>query len=297
MPGSPSPAFSPGGDREGATVLIVEDDATLLSTLSYNLTRAGYGVLTARDGETGLAIAKRGEKRLDLVLLDIMLPGINGFQVLRQLRASSDVPVLMLSARGEEQDMVDGLELGADDYVVKPFALRELLARVRAAVRRSAVPAARPPAVLYRGPLRIEPDRRRAIVDDQELQLRPKEFGLLVTLALEPGRVFGRQELLDQVWGEEIIVDERTVDVHISWLRGKLSDAGLKHEVIRTVYGAGYRFVVPSSDATDVQDEHLETPEPQSGQGHDRWSDWSTARTMPGEGHPAGNDRVEREER
>jgi DNA-binding response OmpR family regulator len=240
---------------EDATILIVEDDPTLLSTLSYNLLRAGYRVLTASDGETGLGLARREGGKLDLVLLDLMLPGLNGFQVLRQLRAASDVPVLILSARGEEQDKVDGLELGADDYVVKPFALRELLARVRAAVRRRAIPAARPPAVLFRGPLRIEPERRRALVGETELQLRPKEFGLLVTLAMEPGRVFGRQDLLDAIWGEEIIVDERTVDVHISWLRGKLTEAGVEQEVIRTVYGAGYRFVVPTDEQNDAADD------------------------------------------
>ncbi len=238
--------YADGADEhEGATVLVVEDDPTLLSTLTYNLTREGYRVLSAADGESGLALARREGTRLDLVVLDVMLPGINGFQVLRQIRVESDVPVLMLSARGEEQDRVDGLELGADDYVVKPFALRELLARVRAAVRRRAVPSARPPAVLYRGALRIEPERRRALVGDREMTLRPKEFGLLVTLAMEPGRVFGRQDLLDAIWGEEIIVDERTVDVHISWLRAKLNEAGIGTDVIRTVYGAGYRFVVP----------------------------------------------------
>jgi DNA-binding response OmpR family regulator len=240
--------------KEETTILVVEDDPTLLSTLSYNLTRSGYRVLLASDGETGLQTARREGKRLDLVLLDVMLPGMNGFQVLRQIRSDSDVPVLMLSARGEEQDKIDGLELGADDYVVKPFALRELLARVRAAVRRRAVPAARPPAILYRGPLRVEPDRRRAVVDEQELQLRPKEFGLLLTLAMEPGRVFGRQELLDEVWGEEIIVDERTVDVHISWLRGKLQDAGMNPDVIKTVYGAGYRFVPPADAPHELSD-------------------------------------------
>jgi DNA-binding response OmpR family regulator len=239
----PIPESKP--ERENATILVVEDDPTLLSTLAYNLTREGYRVLTAADGEKSLEVARREGHRIDLVLLDVMLPRMNGFQVLRHLRAESDVPVLMLSARGEEQDRIDGLELGADDYVVKPFALRELLARVRAAVRRRAVPSARPPAVLYRGPLHIEPERRRAVVGDKELQLRPKEFGLLVTLAMEPGRVFGRQDLLDAVWGEEIIVDERTVDVHISWLRGKLIDAGIRDELIRTVYGAGYRFLVP----------------------------------------------------
>jgi len=230
---------------EGATVLVVEDDPILLSTLSYNLSREGYRVLTAADGEIGLATARREAARLDLVMLDVMLPGISGFQVLRALRAESDIPILMLSARGEEQDKVDGLELGADDYVVKPFALRELLARVRAGVRRRAVPAAQPPSVLFRGPMRVELERRRALVGEREMQLRPKEFGLLTTLAMEPGRVFSRQDLLDAIWGEEVIVDERTVDVHISWLRAKLVDAGIATEVIRTVYGAGYCFVVP----------------------------------------------------
>jgi DNA-binding response OmpR family regulator len=157
----------------------------------------------------------------------------------------SDIPILILSARGEEQDRIDGLELGADDYVVKPFALRELLARVRAGVRRRAVPAAQPPSVLFRGPLRIELERRRVLAGEQEISLRPKEYGLLVTLAFEPGRVFGRQDLLDAVWGKDIIVDDRTVDVHISWLRGKLSAAGLNARIIETVYGAGYRFVLP----------------------------------------------------
>ena len=238
-------------DRERATVLVVEDDPILLSTLSVNLTREGYRVLTAGDGESGLAIARREGSRLDLLLLDVMLPGMNGIQVLRAVRVDGDVPVLMLSARGEEQDKIDGLELGADDYVVKPFALRELLARVRAGVRRRAVPAARPPTVIYRGPLRIEPDRRRVLVDEREVQLRPKEFGLLVALALEPGRVFGRQDLLDAIWGEQVVVDERTVDVHISWLRGKLSAAGADQELIRTVYGSGYQFTLPTERAVN----------------------------------------------
>lgn len=249
------------GEIEEASVLVVEDDPTLLSTLAYNLRREGYRVLRAADGESALEISRREADRLDLILLDVMLPGMNGFQVLRQVRTSSDVPVLMLSARGAEQDKIDGLELGADDYVVKPFALRELLARVRAAVRRRAVPAARPPAILYRGPIEIEPDRRIARVGARELHLRPKEFGLLATLAMEPGKVFTRQELLDRIWGEEIIVDERTVDVHVSWLRGKLVDAGVPGETIRTVYGAGYRFAVPaetSENAASIVDlEHL----------------------------------------
>ena len=224
--------------------MVVEDDPVLRSTLAYNLSREGFRVLTADNGEAAIRLARQQLDQIDLILLDVMLPGISGFQVLRVLRAESDVPVIMLSARGEEQDRIDGLELGADDYVVKPFALRELLARVRAGVRRRAVPAAQPPTVLFRGPMRIEIDRRRVLVADTEVALRPKEFGLLVTLALEPGRVFNRQDLLDEVWGEDVIVDERTVDVHVSWLRGKLSDAGLTGVSIRTVYGAGYQLLV-----------------------------------------------------
>ena len=241
---------APQPRNEDPTILLVEDDPTLLSTLAYNLTRDGYKVLTADDGEAALVHVEQRGDTIDLIILDVMLPGLNGFQVLRAVRRSHSIPVLMLSARGEEQDKVDGLELGADDYVVKPFALRELLARVRAVARRRNVPSARPPSVLYRGDLMIELDRRRALVDGEEMQLRPKEFGLLVTLAMEPGRVFDRQRLLDLVWGEEVIVDERTVDVHISWLRGKLLAAGIPDGAIRTVYGAGYRFdVMPTSGA------------------------------------------------
>jgi DNA-binding response OmpR family regulator len=231
------------------TVLVIEDDPVLRDTLAYNLRRGGYRVQTARDGQEGLDIALLAEHGPDLVILDLMLPALSGFELLRRLRAVSNVPVLILTARAEEQDKIDGLELGADDYITKPFALREFMARVRAAIRRHAIPAARPPTLLMRGPLAIEPDRRRASVDGRELALRPKEFALLTTLATEPGRVFGRQELLDAVWGEEVVVDPRTVDVHVSWLRAKLADAGLPPEVIRTVYGAGYRFTVPEPSA------------------------------------------------
>jgi DNA-binding response OmpR family regulator len=241
-------------DREDASILLVEDDPTLRSTLAFNLSREGYRVLTADNGLTALELVDRHAAELQLIILDVMLPEMNGLQVLRHVRQEHDISVLMLSARGEEQDKVDGLELGADDYVVKPFALRELLARVRAAVRRRAVPSARPPGVLFRGDLHIEPDRRRATVKGVELQLRPKEFGLLVALAMEPGKIFGRQELLDLVWGDDVVVDERTVDVHISWLRGKLASAGLRDGGIRTVYGAGYRFIQGSAAVPGTSD-------------------------------------------
>ncbi len=230
---------------EQPIVLLVEDDPTLRSTLAFNLRREGYDVRLADDGELALQTIRTLGDRLDLILLDVMLPKLDGFHVLRHLRRDGlQVPVLMLSARGEEQDRIDGLELGADDYVVKPFALGELLARVRAGMRRRAVPAARPPGVLTRGRLRIEPDRRRALAGGDELALRPKEFGLLLELAMEPGRVFTRQELLDSIWGTDVIVDARTVDVHVSWLRGKLQNAGIPAAWIRTVYGTGYCFEV-----------------------------------------------------
>ncbi|MGI9254019.1 MAG: response regulator transcription factor [Thermomicrobiales bacterium] len=238
---------TPGPDSP--LVLVVEDDPTLRSTLAWNLEREGYRVLTAADGVRGLEMARREAREIKLILLDVMMPGLNGFQVLRQVREDSAVPVLMLTARGGEQDRVDGLELGADDYIVKPFAMRELLARVRAGIRRNSVPGAQSSVMLRRGDLVVELDRQRVTVNGRELALRPKEYGLLAALAMEPGRVFTRTQLLDLIWGEEAIVDERTVDVHISWLRGKLAGAGLSHSTIRTAYGRGYRFALPGDAA------------------------------------------------
>lgn len=205
-----------GTPAEAPTVLVVEDDPILLSTRAFNLGREGYRVLPAADGERGLAVVQEYMTSIAPIILDVMLTRMSGFHVLRQIRTRSSVPVLQLSSRGDEQDKVDGLEVGADDYVVTPFAQRELLARIRAAVRRQAVLAARPPAVVTRGKLRIEPDRRRAAVDEIELHLQPKEFGLLLRLAMDTERIFGRQDLLDAVWGTAVIVDERTVDVHVS---------------------------------------------------------------------------------
>lgn len=223
-------------------VLLVEDDPSLRSTLTFKLSREGYQVIAAEDGLIGLEAIEKHGKNLSLIILDVMLPGMNGMQVLRRVRQSLSVPVMMLSARGEETDRIDGLELGADDYVVKPFALREFLARVRTLVRRHTHPEVRPQSVLMRGPLRVESDRRTASVYGTELNLRPKEFGLLVTIAMEPNRVFSRKELMETIWGANVFVDERTVDVHISWLRAKLTKAGLAGDPIRTVYGSGYRF-------------------------------------------------------
>jgi DNA-binding response OmpR family regulator len=229
---------------EQPTILLVEDDPTLRSTTSYNLIRAGFRVTSVADGEAAMSVVRERLDHIDLVVLDLMLPGMSGLAVLRQIRTRSDVPVLIVSARGEEQDKIDGLELGADDYIVKPFALREFVARVRATMRRRSIPSARPPAILYRGPLTIELESQRAQLSGIELSLSRKEFGLLRELAMAPGHVFTRQQLLDTVWGTDVFVDERTIDVHMSWLRSKLREAGGAEGMIRTVYGSGYSFEV-----------------------------------------------------
>lgn len=256
----PSAVLRSNGDGSGEpSILLVEDDPALQTAVAYNLRKEGYRVITADSGERAIALVRSEGSALDLVVLDLMLPGLNGFQVLRAIRQRLSTPVVLLSARGEEQDKVDGLELGADDYIVKPFQLREFLARIHAALRRGPS-VMRPPARLDRGDLRIEPEARRAVVGSTELHLRPKEFGLLLTLAMEPDKVFGRQELLDLVWGRDIIVDERTVDVHISWLRGKLTAAGLSAGGIRTVYGQGYRFESPPSVHTAAIADGFEHP-------------------------------------
>ena len=240
-----------GAAQMTATILIVEDEEALTLLLRYNLEAEGFRVESVARGDE--AETRLKEWVPDLLLLDWMLPGLSGIELCRRLRSRPEtqrLPIIMLTARGEESERVRGLATGADDYVVKPFALRELLARVRAAVRRRAIPAVRPPTVLYRGSIEVEPDRRVARANSIDLHLRPKEFGLLATLAMEPGRVFSRQELLVKVWGEEIVVDERTVDVHVSWLRGKLVNAGVSGDVIKTIYGAGYRFISPAERDT-----------------------------------------------
>lgn len=233
-----------GVTESASTVLLVEDDPTLRSTTQYNLIRAGFRVTSAADGDSAMDIVRTQLDRFDLVVLDLMLPGMDGLAVLRQIRIRSDVPVLIVSARGEEQDKIDGLELGADDYIVKPFGMREFIARVRSTMRRRSIPSARPPAVLYRGLVTIELETQKARVGQVELVLSRKEFGLLRELALAPGHVFSRQQLLDTVWGTDVFVDERTVDVHMSWLRSKLREAGAGANLIRTVYGSGYSFEV-----------------------------------------------------
>ena len=225
-----------------ARILVVDDEATLLRTLEYNLRREGYDVLKASRGDDGLKLARR--ERPDLIILDVMLPGLDGFEICRVLRGESAVPILMLTARGEEVDRVVGLEIGADDYLAKPFGMRELMARVKAMLRRSTMTAS--PAdtgdLLKSGNLEVNTARRSASLDDQPLALKPKEMDLLVFLLKNPRRVFTREQLLDQVWGYDFVGGSRTVDVHMRWLRQKIEAEPANPSRIRTVRGSGYLF-------------------------------------------------------
>jgi DNA-binding response OmpR family regulator len=226
-----------------AKVLIVEDETTLRETLRYNFERAGYRVVTAADGQQALTLAA-GE-RPDAVILDIMLPKLDGFDVCRALRRDSTVPILMLTARGEEVDKIVGLELGADDYLTKPFSVRELLARVKAMLRRVEMLRPTEPQaarVLQADDLYVNLDEHRAQRGDHLLRLKPKEFDLLVYLMQQPGRAFTREQLLSQVWGYDFAGDSRTVDVHVRWLREKIEADPSRPILIETIRGVGYRF-------------------------------------------------------
>jgi two-component system phosphate regulon response regulator PhoB len=223
-----------------ANILVVEDEPAIQTLIATNLKRAGYSVVTALDGETALRLVN--EALPDLILLDWMLPGMNGLELARRLRAdprSRLVPIIMLTARGDERDKVQGLEIGADDYVTKPFSPRELMARIQAVLRRRAPEVTEDPVLL--GGLRVDPATHRVTADGQPINLGPTEFRLLRFLITHPERVHTRGQLLDQVWGDHIFVEERTVDVHIRRLRGALEPTGLDR-LIQTVRGAGYRL-------------------------------------------------------
>ncbi len=225
-----------------ARVLLVEDERAFLHALSYNLRKEGHEVITATDGARALELAR--SHRPDVVVLDVMLPGKSGLDVCRELRAETSVPILMLTARSEEMDRVLGLELGADDYIVKPVGLRELLARIRAAIRRARMPtpADAPVEILERGALRMDASRREASWRGRELALKPREFDLLLHMARHEGQVLSRDALLTAVWGYEYVGDPRTVDVHIRWLREKLEEDPGDPRHIQTVRGNGYKL-------------------------------------------------------
>lgn len=224
-------------------LLLVEDDPTLRQALTFNLTREGYEVSTAADGEAALEAARN--EGLDLVLLDVMLPGMSGVEVLRVLRREGvATPVIILSAKGDEIDRVVGLKVGADDYVSKPFSRPELLARIEAVLRRQRREATDDEERRERlefGKVVIDVTRREVTIDGRPLHLTTKEFDLLSHMAASPGRIFTRDQLLARIWGYDYLGDGRTVDVHVSWLRGKLR-AAEGHNYFRTVRGVGYAF-------------------------------------------------------
>jgi DNA-binding response OmpR family regulator len=229
-------------------VLVVEDEPTLLDTLEYNLVNQGYDVCTAANGHKALEVAR--QERPDLVVLDIMLPGLDGFEVCRVLRQEMSVPILMLTARDEEVDKVVGLEVGADDYMTKPFSMRELLARVKALLRRVRLTreemAAEDEAVgghkLVFGDLTMDLDRCEVSRGGEPLRLKPKEYDLLVFLARNRGMVLSRDLILERVWGWDYSGGSRTVDVHVRWLREKIEPDPADPIRIVTVRGVGYRF-------------------------------------------------------
>src|SRR5689334_511703 len=226
-----------------STILLIEDELTLAETLRYNLEREGYSVLSAQDGVRGLELARHEQP--DLLILDIMLPRLDGFSVCRILRQESDVPILMLTARQDEVDRIAGLELGADDYVPKPFSLGELLARVRAIMRRADRHTSAGREVLEGGNLHLDTGARRAWRSGAEIGLAQKEFDLLTCLMRNRGMALSRDVLLERVWGYDFAGDSRTVDVHIRWLREKIEPDPSRPIYIQTVRGVGYRFEIP----------------------------------------------------
>jgi DNA-binding response OmpR family regulator len=226
---------------DSPTILLVDDEDAIQKMLSFPLRRDGYEVIEARDGET--ALTRFAEEKIDLVVLDLALPKLDGLEVCRRLRAHSAVPIIMLTARDEEVDKVIGLEIGADDYITKPFSIREFRSRVRALLRRASISvAADPGEEIVAGPLRVDRGRRRVEIDGRSPELTYVEFELARVLAGAPGRVFSRQDLLEAIWGGSEYRDPRTIDVHIRHLREKLERDPGKPELVLTVRGVGYRF-------------------------------------------------------
>jgi len=221
-------------------ILVVDDEQPIVEAVAYNLKKEGFTVLTAADAEQCLDITSREEP--DLVILDVMLPSGSGFDLCRLLRKQGNIPIIMLTARAEETDRIVGLELGADDYVTKPFNMRELVARVKSVLRRTLASEVAEQSVLQAGNLVIDPARYEVRIGGRQITLTPREFELLRFLAMHPGQVFSRQVLLDRVWGAEAYVEERTVDVHVRWLREKIEDIASQPRRLLTVRGVGYKF-------------------------------------------------------
>jgi len=246
----PAEVTGPADAQRPGRVLVIEDEQDVAELIRYNLAKEGYEVRVVANGVDGLKQAR--ESRPDMILLDIMVPQLNGWEVCRRLKQEPDtreVPVIMVTGRVEEGDKVLGFEMGADDYVTKPFSPRELLARIRAVIRRGK--SAESPGRrihLKAGQLEIDRHRFEVTIKGQRVELTPKEFELLAALVGNPGRVFGREELLDLVWGQDGFVEPRTVDVHVARLRAKFAAARLPAPGLETVRGVGYRFREPGRD-------------------------------------------------
>jgi DNA-binding response OmpR family regulator len=224
-----------------ARILLVDDEQAVQTLLTYPLRKEGYEVVGASDGQQ--ALDRFSEERFDLVVLDVMLPKLDGIEVCRRLRTRSQVPIIMLTAKGDEIDKIAGLEMGADDYITKPFSVREFRSRVKAALRRGNMGGPTSPAEPIRqGGLEIDFERRAVTLDGKQVQLTYVEFEILASLAASPGRVFTREMLLEQIWGDSTYRDPRTVDVHIRHLREKLESDPKSPEYLFTVRGVGYRF-------------------------------------------------------
>lgn len=235
----------------GKTVLIVDDEKNIVDILSFNLKREGYSAIAAYDGEEAVRLSL--ENHPDLILLDVMLPKLDGFEVCKRIRGlKNNVPIIMLTAREDETDKVLGLELGADDYIVKPFSVRELLARVKANIRRteslSAPPEENTEGLILRGEILIDPEKYTVFKGGASMELTQREYDLLKFLALLPGKVFSREELMSEVWQYDYFGDLRAVDVTVRRLRAKIEDDPANPEYIMTKRGVGYYFEVPEGE-------------------------------------------------
>ncbi len=228
--------------ESGLRILVVEDEESFIDALRVGLAREGFEVSVARDGVEALEVFQ--SRSFDIVLLDLMLPKLSGLDVCRSIRTTSTVPIIIVSAKGEEVDMVLMLEIGADDYVTKPYRLRELVARIRAVLRRHETTATPllSESVVEHGPLRLDVDARRCFVEGKEVKLRKKEFALMLLLLENPGRVLTRDVLIDRVWGSDYVGDTKTLDVHIKRLRTLIEDDPKNPRYITTIRGVGYRL-------------------------------------------------------
>lgn len=233
-------------DEQNAKILLVDDEPSITEFVSYNLKKEGYAVDVAADGNAAIDLATRNP--YDLIILDVMLPGMDGYEICRRIRTSSSVPVLFLSARDTELDKVVGLEIGGDDYLSKPFGVRELLARVKALLRRAphggTIDNTLDSSVIEASGIKLDEGTHLATCDKGEIDLTPREFELLATLMQHAGKVLSRDQLLRDAWGWEFLVETKTVDTHVKRLRDKLEQAGVDPGLIETVRGYGYRFKV-----------------------------------------------------